>query len=47
MQGRLPLLLRLQNAMRDLRTATVNTQPLPASAERTLHPTMERAVAFG
>jgi DNA-binding CsgD family transcriptional regulator len=45
-QGRLPLLLRLQNAMRDLRTATVNTQPLPA-AERTLHPTMERAVAFG
>jgi DNA-binding CsgD family transcriptional regulator len=24
-QGRLPLLLRLQNAMRDLRTATVNT----------------------
>ena len=26
-QGRLPLLLRLQNALRDLRSATVNMQP--------------------
>ncbi len=47
-QGRLPLLLRLQNAMRDLRTATVNTHPTGGGIDRPTH-ALERtaAVAVG
>ena len=41
-QGRLPLLLRLNEAMRDLRTTTINMRSTPAMAE-----TIERAVAVG
>ena len=41
-QGRLPLLLRLSEAMRDLRTTTINMRSAPAMPEA-----IERNVAVG
>lgn len=50
-QGRLPLLLRLNEALRDLRTVTINTRPSAISSgtiltERTTTSAPERAAAF-